>query len=327
MYIDQGHTVSICLKAAGIHPSTYYYRSKGSRKGKEASAYTKMRDGRVVLNEKVVEDIRVLLSHEFVDYGYIKVSHWLRKRKGYLINKKKVYRLMKEHNLLNPRREVQRQPRLWVRDLVPQPDGVFEHLEIDIKHLHIFGTWRNAMQLTVLDIKSRYVLGYTLGYSVRKEDVIRLFEKIFALIQMPKSYFIRCDNGSQFTANEVRDFFGRHSSAQQEFTRTATPEQNGHIEAFHSILQRTICHRFQFENLKDLQTTMSRFIKFYNTDRIHSGINYECPLFEIRRYRSEFQPVWVADYTGDNPLLSHQMEGLAAEESAVGGRPPSKKLI
>ncbi|NND05830.1 MAG: transposase [Saprospiraceae bacterium] len=49
-----------------------------------------------------------------MDYGYIKVTHWLRKRRGYLINKKKVYRLMKDHKLLNSNRLIQRQPRLWV---------------------------------------------------------------------------------------------------------------------------------------------------------------------------------------------------------------------
>ncbi len=320
MYIDQGHKVKTCLEASSVRPSSYYYKSNGNRKGKHASKYTKKCDGSVVRNSEIVEQIRQLLSHEFVDYGYIKVTHWLRKRRGYIINKKKVYRLMKAHKLLNPKREIQRQPRLWVKELVPQPDGVFEHLEIDIKYLHVPGRWRHVMQLTVLDIKSRYVLGYMQGYSIRKEDVIRLFEQIFALIKMPESYYIRCDNGSQFTANEVRSYFDKHSHAQQEFTRPATPEQNGHIEAFHSIIQRTICQRFQFEDVQDLQQTMARFIKFYNTDRIHSGIDYECPLYEVRKHRPLFKPVWVADYSMDNPLLSIQSQGLAIEESEAGGQ-------
>lgn len=36
-----------------------------------------------------------------MDYEYIKVTQWLRKEKGCLINKKKVYGLMKEAGLLN----------------------------------------------------------------------------------------------------------------------------------------------------------------------------------------------------------------------------------
>jgi len=320
MFIDQGHQVAVSLKASKLSPSTFYYVAKGGRRGKRASEYTRKNDGSFVVNDVVVKDIRKLLSHEFVDYGYIKVTHWLRKRAGYLINKKKVYRLMREHKLLNSKRIVQRSPRLWVTELVPQPDGVFEHLEVDIKYIHVHGTRQNLLQLTVLDVKSRYVLGYTQGLSIRQEDVINLFEKIFATIKLPTSYYIRCDNGSQFVAKSVRKFFEQRSGAQQEFTRPATPEQNAHIEAFHSIIERALCRRFQFENVADLRNIMLRFITFYNTDRIHSGIEYECPLFEVRKTRPDFQAVWVADFTNDNALLCHQNEGLALVESEVGGR-------
>ncbi len=319
MYIDRGHKVRTSLQAAGVSPSSYYYVPTGGTGGKRASEYTRKRSGIAVSNAVVVDEIRQLLEQEFVDYGYIKVTHWLRKRKGYLINKKKVYRLMRAHKLLHAKREVQRQPRLWVQQLVPQPDGVFEHLEIDIKYMHIHGTRRNYLQLTVLDVKTRYVLGYSQGYSIRSGDVIRLFQKIFAMIRFPSTYYIRCDNGSQFVAWEVRRFFAQQSGALQEFTRPATPEQNGHIEAFHSIIHRTICRRFQFEDLKDACDTMTRFIKFYNTDRIHSGIGYECPLFEVQKSRPNFQPAWVVDYANDNPRLSHQSPGLALAEDTEGG--------
>lgn len=318
IYIDQGHKQSTCLNAAGVAKSSFHYVSKGGRQGKRPSKYTRKDDGSYVKNEEVLDEIRELLEHEFVDYGYIKITHWLRKRRGYLINKKKVYNLMSKHKLLNARRKVQRQPRLWVKELVPQPDGVFEHLEIDIKYIYIHGTRCNELQLTVIDVKSRYVLGYIQGVSLRHEHVISLFEKIFALIKLPKSYYVRCDNGSQFTAQQVRAFFESRSGATQEFCQPATPQQNAHIEAFHSIMQSVICARFQFEDRKDLQDTMARFIEFYNTDRIHSGLDYESPLFEICKSRPDFEPVWVADYASDKPLLGTNCEGLALAESAGG---------
>ena len=200
MYINQGNKVRVCLKATNVCRSSYYYVRRNRSRGKTASEYTMKSDGRFVPNADVVADIKELLEHEFVDYGYIKVTHWLRKRRGYLINKKKVYRLMKDHKLLNNNRLIQRQPRLWVQELVPQPDGIFEHLEIDIKYIYIDGTRQNMMQLTVLDVKSRYVLGYILCKRIGHRDVITLFEKIFSIIKFPVSFYIRCDNGSQFVA-------------------------------------------------------------------------------------------------------------------------------
>ncbi|MEP7266078.1 MAG: transposase [Saprospiraceae bacterium] len=46
-------------------------------------------------DEQAVDDIKELLAHEFMDYGHLKMTYWLRKMKGYIINDKKVYRLMK----------------------------------------------------------------------------------------------------------------------------------------------------------------------------------------------------------------------------------------
>lgn len=319
MYIDQGHKITTCLDASNLSSSTYYYTPKTGGRGKKPSTKTLRQDGKWIQNTQIVEEIKELLSHEFVDYGYIKVCHWLRKRKGYIINKKKVYRLMKTHKLLNPNKKIQRSPRLWVSELVPDPQVVFENLEIDIKYIYVQGTRTNSMQLTVLDVKSRYVLGYCMGNSIRKKDVINLFEKIFALFKMPQKFYVRCDNGSQFVATQVRQYFDNHSGAQQEFTKPATPEQNGHIESFHSIIARVICQRFVFDDFEDLKQTMKRFIKFYNTDRIHSGINYECPGAIVKNENPDFIPKWVADNSIGKSLLCKQWEGLKMELAVVRG--------
>ena len=63
----------------------------------------------------------------------------------------------------------------------------------------------------------------------------------------------------------------------QEFTKPATPEQNAHIESYHSILESVICTKYEFENLEEAQDTMNRFVLFYNFERIHSGIDYTWP--------------------------------------------------
>ena len=57
-------------------------------------------EGIPVPDTQVLEEIRELLSREFVCYGYRKVTKHLQ-RSGYRINRKKVFRLMKEKHLLN----------------------------------------------------------------------------------------------------------------------------------------------------------------------------------------------------------------------------------
>ena len=97
-YIKEGHPKVTVLDVVGLSRSTYYYKPKneGGRKGRTNSEYTFTKSGEQIHNETVIEDIKRILSQEFVDYGYLKVTHWLRQEMGYLINPKKVYRLMKE---------------------------------------------------------------------------------------------------------------------------------------------------------------------------------------------------------------------------------------
>jgi len=324
MFIDQGYPVRKVLEAVELSASCYYYVPKGGKRGKKPSTHTKSIDGRIVSNAVVVQDIEQLLQREFVDYGYVKVTYYLRDQMNYLINEKKVYRLMNEHKLLYTRRVIKRTGRQWVQELVPKPDQIFEHLEVDIKYLYVYGKRRNAMQITVLDVKSRYVLDYTLGWSITKMDVINLFKCIFAMYQFPKSVYVRCDNGSQFVATLVRNYFAGIPGVVQEFTRPVTPEQNAHIEAFHSIVESVICRAYCFEDFEELDETMKRFITFYNNERIHSGVGYKSPIHYIRSKMQNFNGGRDTDCSTDKSLLNAQSEGLACGQDVVGGSEKSK---
>lgn len=275
-FIGQGYTASKVLGIVEIASSSFYYTPKLTKKGKKKSDSTKLNDGSFIPNEKVIEYIENILGTEFVDYGYRKVSHWLRKHKSCIINEKKVYRLMSENQLLNKRYKRSLTKRLWVKELVPKPKASFEYLEFDIKYIWIDGKQRYALLLTVIDVKSRWVLGYRLKWKIRKEDVIELFDNIFDRYSLPNKIYVRNDNGSQFEATMVQEYF-KNKNVVQEFCKPATPEQNAHIESYHSIIQKVICSVYCFDDLFEAQQTFSRFVEFYNFKRIHSGINYGSP--------------------------------------------------
>ena len=276
-FIDDGYPVSRVLKILRLPRSSYYYQPCSTQgKGRGYSTHTLTDDGEYVSNEVVLEHIREILSGEFVDYGYVKLTHGLRGQYGYRINKKKVYRLMKQAGLLYKRPLRPKGKRNWVSDLVPQPQGHFSYLEFDIKYIWIAGERRNALAVSVIDVFSRWVLGQLVSYSIRKEDVVELFDRIFAMYPMPGRIFVRNDNGSQMESHLVQQYFAG-KEVTQEFTRPATPEQNAHIESYHSIIERVICARYEFEDLTEAVDTFERWLDFYNYERIHSGINYLSP--------------------------------------------------
>lgn len=280
-FIEQGYPKKIVLQVVGIPRSSYYYQPKPSnaRRGIAKSEYTLTTDGEVISNSQVIKDIEEILGEEFVDYGYLKVTHWLRQEKNYIINPKKVYRLMSEEGLLNKasdKAKQKRNKRNWVKELVPPAKIAFDYLEFDIKYFYVAGQNRNALLLSVIDVKTRWVLGQFMAWEIKHQQVIDLFDQIFEVYPLPKSFFVRNDNGSQFIAEKVQLYF-QEKGVTQEFCKPATPEQNAHIESYHSIQERVICQQYEFEDLKDIRDTLNRFIDFYNFRRIHSGVAYQAP--------------------------------------------------
>jgi hypothetical protein len=70
-----------------------------------------------VTEPQLLEEITDLLSKEFVYYGYKKITKHLQKS-GYRINGKKVFRILRENNLLNHRYNYRSPAREWVESAV-----------------------------------------------------------------------------------------------------------------------------------------------------------------------------------------------------------------
>ena len=132
------------------------------------------------------------------------------------------------------------------------------------------------MMLTVLDVKSRFNIGWLMQWSIKKEDVVALFQDIQLSLPMVSKITVRSDNGSQFVSHLVREHFDTHG-IEHEFTRPATPEQNAHIESYHSIVESVICRQYTFTDLRHANDVLTRWARFYNHERLHSGIGYISP--------------------------------------------------
>ena len=130
--INLGITKHLVLKICEISRSSFYYKPKLEAKkvGRLFSKTTQKTTGGYDDNELVIEHIKTLLAEPFVDYGYLKVTYFLRDEKNYIINPKKVYRLMHANSLLctekGSREFTKRQ---WVKELVPKPIKEFTYFE------------------------------------------------------------------------------------------------------------------------------------------------------------------------------------------------------
>jgi transposase InsO family protein len=243
---------------------------------------TATKSGELFDNRVVIEQVEALLQQEFCCYGYRNVEDAL-KDAGWIINHKKVYRLMKEcHLLYNRKIGALGIKRDFVRFRKIEAQRPLQYLCMDIKYVYIHGKGRNALLLTIIDVYSRKVLMHLLRFNIRKGDVL-LMLSLLLLKYPPDGMTIRNDNGSQFIANIVRQYL-KERGILQEFTHVATPEENAYIEALYSNVQREVIERFEFDSIYHAQLIFNRYYQWYNQERKHGSLNRKTPDYIWNQY-------------------------------------------
>lgn len=262
----------------GMVHSSYYRKPSLNKKGNKASKFTCHNKNGLVAQAVVVESVKTILSHPFIDCGYRLMTSYLT-RDGYMINHKKVYRIMKEANLLKVQERIDRSGsgRKFVKFRKVNTTKPFECLEMDIKVVWIPGAGKNAYLLSVIDVHSRRILIDLFAFSIKQVQVIDMLSELFMNYQYPDNIVIRSDNGSQFIAKNVREYLGLIGVA-QEFTHIATPEENAHIEAYHGILKKEVFQRFEYRTFGEIEKILKDYVLFYNNERLHGLLGRITPM-------------------------------------------------
>lgn len=282
---------------AGISNSSYYYQKRYGKPGRQASTTTLTTTGVEVNNEVVVQAIESILGIEFICYGYLPMTYELQER-NYLINHKKVYRLMKENNLLcGATISVHAGKRTFVKYRKLQPSYPLQYLSMDIKYIKIEQEGKFGYVLSVIDVYSRAILAYIFKRSIKQYDVIWLFKKILNDTKV-QGITIRNDNGSQFIAQSVRQYLKELGIA-QEFAHVATPEDNAYIEAFHSIMEREFTSRYELETFGMAEIKIEQYMHTYNHIRKHGKIGYITPVQKLKQFYNE----QTTSFTDDKPPI------------------------
>ena len=132
-YMGQGMRRDTALKIAELTKHQFYYQPKGQKpSGHPVSNYT-LKGTEQIPNQEVVSLIRSVQSVEDTDYGYRKMYYHLMQC-GFNINHKKVYRLMKQANLLKEKIKAD-QTKTYVRYRIVFPGTVRKSNQISINIL------------------------------------------------------------------------------------------------------------------------------------------------------------------------------------------------
>lgn len=266
------------LEICGLTRHQYYYKEKGEgKRGAKASTETiRVEEGKEVIrsNTEVIEQMRANHDDPDLHYGYQRMTSFLQLL-GYLINHKKVYRLMGENQLLHDRKK--RSKKQYVKYRIVIPGGPLEVLEMDIKFVWIEDKRKHAFVLTILDVFTRNVLVWHTGMSITRHTVKEVFTQVIIehlqandMLKKGVHIEIRNDNDPRFSAKSVQQFF-EQNFINQVFTHPYTPQENGHVESFHSILGQSL-DKHTFFTLEQLEQHLTIFYEKYNNTRIHGSL-------------------------------------------------------
>jgi putative transposase len=266
---NRGLTIGRMVELGGVSRASFYRFSGDSRP--EPASDMDLRDAlqRVAL--------------EWASYGRPRITAELRRR-GWKVNPKRVYRLMREDNLLcvRKRKFVVTTDSNHGRKVYPNLTG--EMVLTGIDQLWVADITYIRLQsefiylAVVIDAYSRRVIGWALERTVEDDLTLAALRKALELRRPASGLVHHSDRGSQYASGDYTDLL-KASGCQISMSHKASPWENGGCESWMKTLKSEEVYRQEYRDLAEARALIAQFIdEVYNQKRLHSALAYRPPV-------------------------------------------------
>ena len=276
-----GFPVSVACEAVGVSTSGYY----DWREREEAGP-----TDRQIAEQELAALIGELWNQADGNYGVPRMCKELR-RKGHVVNVKRVRRLMRQAGMVGRHRRRKLQttfpgpdgyqiPDLVGRDFAPgAPDVAWCQ---DITYVPTGEGW--LYMASTLDLGSRRLIGYSMADNMRTRLVLdALGMALDARGGSAAGVIAHADRGSQYTSNDYLDFCAERKLL-PSVGRTGICYDNAVAESFWESLKRECLQGRVFATRAEARRAIFRWINWYNTARIHTSLNGTPPIEWEQQY-------------------------------------------
>jgi transposase InsO family protein len=164
----------------------------------------------------------------------------------------------------------------------PHPTRAGELVQTDTIHYICPTTYQRRYVYTVIDLYSRmaYAEMHTHIRPGIAADVVLRAQRLWGF----KVAMIQADNGSEFSRYFERQMVKNNTRVRH--SRLGRPNDNAHIERFNRTIQEE-CLGSRINSrvaTATLQTKINEYIEFYNTKRIHLGLQLRIPVQMLQSF-------------------------------------------
>lgn len=232
---------------------------------------------KIKFDEQALKDEIVKVYQDIPYYGYIR-THLELKARGFNTSIKEVRKIRQE---------------LGLRTIIPEKQSnykknknkkypyLLKHLAVtrsnqvwvsDITYIKL----RRGMlyKVAIMDIFSRKILGYRISNSLNKAFCVELLEDTIAKYGVPEIF--NTDQGSQFTSDEFTNILKIHG-VKISMDGKGRALDNIFIERYWKSYKYESVFLHNYFSVFDAKLKTGQYVKFYNSRRFHSSLNYKTP--------------------------------------------------
>lgn len=200
-------------------------------------------------------------------------SYYRIRRKGFIWNHKKVYRVYTDLKL-NIRRRYRKRLPARVKQALFQPLAINQVWSIDFMNDSLWDGRRFRL-LNIIDDYNREVLAIESDISLPTVRLIRVLEYLKEFRGLPK--MIRMDNGPEFISHKL-DLWAKENKVELIFIQPGKPMQNGFIERCNGNIRRELLNAYVFKSISEVREKTEEYMLDYNYHRPHSALNFKTPM-------------------------------------------------
>ncbi|MDU5817874.1 MAG: IS3 family transposase [Staphylococcus sp.] len=254
--------LEILLKIIRLARSTYYYHLKQLDQTDK--------------NQTIKAEIQAIFTEHKGNYGYRRITLALRNR-GFVVNHKKVQRLMKALGL-SARIRRKRKYSSYQGEIGKKAENLIrrqfeaskpmEKCYTDVTEFAIPASSQKLYLSPVLDGFNSEIIAYNLSTSPNLAQVKMMLEQAFTE-KYYENTILHSDQGWQYQHDFYHHFL-EDKGIQQSMSRKGNSPDNGMMESFFGILKSEMFYGYEktFKSIEHLEQAIVDYINYYNNKRI-----------------------------------------------------------